>query len=195
MAKLQLTYPINTPMVNQPFGANPEFYADPKFGGIKGHNGIDFFAGHGTPVFATHDGVCYPEIDNAGGNGVVIRTNQTFDYLDGQAYFKSIYWHLIQDDAVVKTGQIVKCGDLIGFADNTGASTGDHLHFGLKPQAYNESNFAYYNVEQTNGYLGAIDPQPYFDGSTPNTIKNLTSQVSILKLIVEKLKQLLALKK
>lgn len=191
--KFQISYPINSPLVHQGFGENPEMYSDPKYGGIKGHNGVDFFAQHGTPVYATHDGVCYPEIDSSGGNGVVIRTNQTFDYNDTQVYFKTIYWHLVQDDAVVKTGTSVKNGDLIGYADNTGASTGDHLHFGLKPQAWNEANWAFYNPEQNNGYNGAIDPTPYFDGSTPDTIKNLTNQVSILKKIIELLKQKLGL--
>ena len=62
---------------------------------------------------------------------------------------------------VSQLGWQVKAGDLIGYADNTGASTGDHLHFGLKPQAQNESNGAWYNTEQLNGYNGAIDPFPF----------------------------------
>lgn len=170
MAKFDLFYPVKPLHFNQKFGENPQFYADSKYGGIVGHNGIDFQASHGQPVYAAHDGICYPEIDSQGGNGVVIRTNQSYDYTgpnapaSGQVYFKTIYWHLIQDDAVVKTGQIVKAGDLIGYADSTGASTGDHLHFGLKPQAYNEQNFSWYNVDQGGGYLGAIDPMPYFNG-------------------------------
>jgi len=191
--KLQLTYPLNKPIIlSQGFGENSQLYADPKYGGIIGHNGIDFHAGHGTPVYAAHDGTCYPEIDSSGGNGVVIRTLKPFEYQGDQVYFKTIYWHLIDDDAVVKTGQQVKCGDLIGYADNTGASTGDHLHFGLKPQAWNEANWSFYNLEQNNGYNGAIDPTPYFDGSTPDTIKNLTQQIGILKKIIEFIKKQLS---
>ena len=69
----------------------------------------------------------------------------------------------MQSDAVVKTGQKVVAGDLIGYADSTGLSTGDHLHFGLKPQAWNETDWSWFNVEQGNGYGGAIDPTPYFN--------------------------------
>ncbi len=72
----------------------------------------------------------------------------------------------------------IKRGDLIGFADNTGFSTGDHLHFGLKPiktanggpispeDATDVGN--YQNLEQLNGYAGAIDPSPYYLGKNAN---------------------------
>ena len=80
-----------------------------------------------------------------------------------------------------KTGFVkVNNGDLIGYADNTGASTGSHLHYGLKPVAKGEGWGTYYNLEQKNGYNGAVDPQPYFDGYTPNDIANLTKDVEIL---------------
>ena len=168
MAKFELFYPVKPLKFNQKFGENANtFYKDQ---GMVGHNGIDFYTVHGQPVYAAHDGVCYPEIDSSGGNGVVIRTNEAFDYdgpnapVSGKVYFKTIYWHLVNAHAVVKTGQVVKAGDLIGYADSTGKSTGDHLHFGLKPQAYNEDNFSWYNVDQAGGYLGAIDPAPYFNG-------------------------------
>lgn len=165
-------------------------YADPKYGGIKGHNGIDFFAGHGNPVYATHDGFASFEIDNSGGHGVVVTTDKTFDYKDGQAYFKTIYWHFVdstkepQFKSPIENGtKYVKNGDLIGYADNTGASTGDHLHFGLKPMAkYPDGTF--YNLEQTNGFLGAIDPTPYFDGSTPTKIHILEKILIALKSLV-----------
>lgn len=159
--KFDLFYPVKPKIINQPFGNVSSTYTNM---GLAGHNGIDFFALHGEPVYATHDGVCFPEIDAQGGNGVVIRTNEAYDYNGTQVHFKTIYWHLTKDDAVVKTGQQVKAGDLIGYADNTGLSTGDHLHFGLKPQAWNETDWTWVNAEQQNGYLGAINPTPYFNG-------------------------------
>lgn len=190
--KLSLRYPVTPVFFNQLFGAKSPVYTNM---GMLGHNGIDFKASHGQPVYAAHDGVCYPEIDTTGGNGVVIRTNEVFDYSPNPVYFKTIYWHLIQDDAVVKTGQVVKAGDLIGYADNTGTSSGDHLHFGLKPQAYNESNFAYSNVEQNNGYFGSIDPMPYF-GNIETLQKQLnTTQlklIDVLKVFVQYLRGKLA---
>lgn len=157
-------------MVSQGFGANPAFYSSPIYGGIKGHNGLDLFAGHGNPVYATHDGFATFEIDTSGGHGVVVTTNQTFDYKNTQAYFKTIYWHLCDGVKEPKLksplegtkGYAVKKGDLVGYADNTGASTGDHLHFGMKPM-YKGGDGNLYNFEQNNGYLGAIDPTPYFE--------------------------------
>lgn len=155
-----LFYPVKPLYINQPFGVHPEVYG--QFG-LNGHNGLDMKAIHGQSVFAAHDGICYPEIDNNGGNGVILQTEIPFDYKGISAYFKTIYWHLIKANAVVKTGQHVKAGALLGYADSTGFSTGDHLHFGLKPQLWNENNWTWYNVEQHNGYLGAINPTPYFN--------------------------------
>lgn len=161
MAKFTLFYPVKPLYVNQVFGVNPQTYA--QFG-LAGHNGIDLRAFHGQKVFAAHDGVCFPEIDNSGGNGVIIRSTGEFDFNGKQVHFKTIYWHLDRADAVVKTGQKVKAGDLIGYADNTGFSTGDHLHFGLKPQEWNETDWSWGNSAQNNGFLGAIDPTPYWNG-------------------------------
>lgn len=161
MNPLTLFYPVKPLYINQPFGVHPEVYG--QFG-LKGHNGLDMKAIHGQSVFAAHDGTCYPEIDTGGGNGVVLRTLMPFDYEGSPSYFKTIYWHLIKANAVVKTGQKVQAGDLLGYADNTGFSTGNHLHFGLKPEKWNETSWSWYNVKQTNGYYGAIDPTHYFNG-------------------------------
>lgn len=149
---IQLYYPIKPVHINQAFGQNMNSYYREK--GLLGHQGIDFRAFHGQPIFAAHDGICLPEIDDHGGNGVVIVSS------DGT--YKTLYWHLIDDDAVVDTGQKVKAGELIGYADNTGQSTGDHLHFGLCffPQDFN------------NGYGGYTDPQPYFNGKYAEDINN-----------------------
>lgn len=180
--RFEIYYPVKPRWVNQSFGHIMPVYTSL---GLAGHNGIDFMADHGQPVYAAHDGTCYPEIDVNGGNGVVIRTDETYDYNGQKVHFKSIYWHLMQADAVVKTGQKVKAGDLIGYADSTGLSTGDHLHFAIKPQAWNETDWTWYNVEQTNGYFGAIDPQQYFNGfyaqDAVKVVSLLTQVIALLK--------------
>jgi len=188
--KFSIFYPIKPQRINQTFGVNGGYYKSHGIN-IDGHNGLDIQAQHSQPVYATHDGICFPEIDNKQGNGVVIRTEEVFDYNDQQVHFKTIYWHLTKADAVVKTGQKVKAGDLIGYADNTGLSTGDHLHFGLKPQAWNENDWIWYNVEQNNGYLGAIDPLPYFNGYYAEDAQKV---FTILQRIIDTLKQILKIK-
>ncbi len=136
--------------------------------GMKGHNGWDIDAGSSTfPVYASHDGiVTYTGIDSSEGYGVVLRTSDQYDYNGQSAYFKTIYWHLDKNGIKVKVGQKVKIGDLLAIGDNTGASTGAHLHFGLKPIAKGENDWTWYNLEQKNGYFGALDPGPYFNGLT-----------------------------
>jgi murein DD-endopeptidase MepM/ murein hydrolase activator NlpD len=186
--KIELSFPLNNPIITQLFGANSWFYSDPKFGGIIGHNGLDFYAEHGTPIYATHDGLAQYQIDSSAGHGVVI-------YND--AGFKTIYWHLCnskkepQYASIIESGNVqVHNGDLIGYADNTGVSTGDHLHFGLKFCEKGEGTGTWYNLNQKNGYNGAIDPMPYFDQSTPIQIQLKKKQVGLLKQVIELLKKL-----
>ena|SRR3990167_3671788 len=165
--KLKLSSPLKVFNITQSFGnKNPKLY------GSMGHNGIDFQAKHGTPIYATHNGYASYQIDGKGGHGVVIITDKEYEYIDDKCYFKTIYWHLpdplkepkLKSPFADKTGFTpVKTGDIIGYVDNTGNSIGDHLHFGLKPVLKNEAWGSYYNVEQINGYFGAIDPTPYFD--------------------------------
>lgn len=160
--KLSLWYPVKPLQINQKFGTRGDWYRRNGIN-VEGHNGWDFNATHGQKVYAAHDGVVlYAGTDSKEGFGVTIRTDKKYEYKGGEAYFKTIYWHLIPM-VPVKVGQRVKAGDLIGYADNTGFSTGDHLHFGLKPlEKRGVSNWV--NIEADNGYFGSIDPEPYFNG-------------------------------
>lgn len=182
MKKLELIYPLTKQFIfiTQYFGKNEvPLY---KQLGMLGHNGLDWICPNNTPVYATHDGVItYAGMDSSGGWGVVIKTNEPFEY-NGllESYYKTIYWHLTQN-IPIKVGQKVETGDLIGFADNTGMSTGSHLHFGLKPIYQGENEWTWYNLEQLNGYLGAIDPVPYFNHYYPEDIKILLKIIELLK--------------
>ena len=169
---------------NQPFGGNPQFYADPKFGGIKGHNGIDFMTNHGWTVYASHDGTAEYQIDISGGHGVVITS------LDKT--YKTIYWHLCDDsDPQFKSpfwglkDMPVETGEIVGYSDNTGASTGNHLHWGLKFCVNGET------INNDNGFLGAVDPMPYCNMYTPIQFLELKQKVTLLQKIIELYKQIL----
>ena len=91
----------------------------PIYGIAKMHNGLDFTAPQGTPIYATGDG----QITTAGmgtgtGNHVII--NHGYGY-------ETEYMHMVRIKA--RAGQRVKRGEIIGWVGNTGASTGPHCHY------------------------------------------------------------------
>lgn len=204
MPKFELYYPVNPIHVNQGFGANGAYY---QANGINiiGHNGVDLMAYVGQPIFAAHDGTAYYEVDDQGGHGVVVISNDQFDYKERQVNFKSIYWHMVnpvqfpqyvQPIPLNGTPKKVRRGDIIGYADTTGLATGPHLHLGLKPIVPGTPPTSgdvadvgvgnWVNVEQTNGYLGAIDPTPYFNGKfadTPNPTDTIAQADQVVKAI------------
>ena len=86
------------------------------------HNGTDFAAPHGTPIYATADGV----VVHAGwqsGYGRLIKIQHQFG-------IETRYAHLSRTR--VKVGQRVSRGDRIGDMGNTGRSTGTHLHYEVR---------------------------------------------------------------
>jgi len=159
--KLELFYPVKPYKLIQSFGLNPDYY---KFLGIIGHNGEDLVASRNQIVRAAHDGlITFTGQDGSGGWGVVIRTEDERDDFQGiKSYWKTIYWHLLPN-IPIKAGQKVKVGDVIGYADSTGFSTNDHLHFGLKPIAQGEADWQWENIYQNNGFKGAVNPYNYWN--------------------------------
>jgi murein DD-endopeptidase MepM/ murein hydrolase activator NlpD len=191
--RFELWYPIKPSIITQPFGVNGDFYQKNGIN-ILGHNGVDLVASDGQVCRAAHDGVVtFTGEDSKGGLGVVLRTFDEYDYQDGSAYYKTIYWHLKPNTFKVKPGQEVKVGDALAECDNTGLSTGTHLHFGLKPVAKTgEEDWAWQNIEQNNGYLGAIDPAPYFNGYYA---EDAVFVIAIMNQIIETLKKVVDLLK
>ena len=83
------------------------------------HNGLDFAAATGTPIYATGDGTVKMAGMNAGyGNVVILKHSKGFE---------TLYAHMSRIKA--RNGQKVKRGDLIGYVGTTGLSTGPHLHY------------------------------------------------------------------
>jgi len=156
---LKRHFPLYKNALSQLFGENAISWY--KEHGMLGHNGIDIPCPPGTPIMVAHDGKIMQTtiVDNGGGLGVKVVTNDVFKYKDRLAHFWTVYWHFERVD--VKLGQQVKAGDVLGLGDNTGISTGSHLHFGLLP-CYEQNNY-YYKIESGNGYFGYIDPLPYIN--------------------------------
>lgn len=86
------------------------------------HDGIDIAGtGYGSNVYAANNGtVVAATYDPRGGNNIIINHNN--------GYY-TIYAHLSK--ILVKEGQTVSRGKVIGLVGSTGWSTGPHLHFGL----------------------------------------------------------------
>lgn len=91
------------------------------------HNGTDFGASTGTPLYAAADGIVLKSGPNGGfGNFVLIGHDQS---INGR-YVTTGYAH--QSRIVVKVGQRVRQGQLIGYVGSTGLSTTPHLHFEVR---------------------------------------------------------------
>jgi len=89
-----------------------------------GHIGLDIAAAMWDPIVAVADGVVsFAEWGGGYGNLVIV------EHKDG---WLSYYAHLTE--IVVKVGQEVRQGELLGGAGTTGYSTGPHLHFELRYQ-------------------------------------------------------------
>ncbi|MBX4204592.1 MAG: peptidoglycan DD-metalloendopeptidase family protein [Candidatus Doudnabacteria bacterium] len=103
--------------------------------GYSFHNGIDLAAAPGTPIYAAADGTVLGTGTGNGayGNWVTIKHPMSAKY--GNRALVSLYGHM--SSFVLKPGQTVKQGDLVGFEGNTGNTTrllygphrGYHLHF------------------------------------------------------------------
>lgn len=87
------------------------------------HNGVDYAAGTGTPVWAAADGtVTFVGARGANGNLVSVQHENGYE---------THYAHLSRFAAGLERGQTVTQRQVIGYVGSTGRSTGPHLHFGL----------------------------------------------------------------
>lgn len=121
-------WPTEFRTITQRYGNNYKYYFE-NFG-LPGHEGVDIRAPHGSKIFAVAAGQVSkvftdPRPKKKGGHNYGIHVR----ILHAEGY-ETISAHL--QEALVAAGDGVKGGDLIGLADNTGNSFGDHLHLTLK---------------------------------------------------------------
>ena len=122
---LKLRWPTDYHVVVQPFGVNPDLY---RRWGLPGHEGVDIRAPKGANVYACADGsVARVDIYNGDPGLQPYGNSVRLQHRDG---YLTIYAHLLQ--TLVKVGEVVKAGQVIGLADATGNASGDHLHLSLK---------------------------------------------------------------
>lgn len=92
---------------------------DPRTGERRFHRGIDMVADRGTPVLAPADGLV-ARAQRAPDYGKMIDLSHGYGYA-------TRYGHL--SEILVRPGQAVRRGDVIGRVGSTGRSTGPHLHY------------------------------------------------------------------
>lgn len=91
----------------------------PLLGYVRPHNGLDFTAPPGSPIYATGDGqVGVAQYSESLGNMV---------FIDHGFGFQTRYGHMTK--FVVTAGETVKRGQIIGYVGNTGLSVAAHLHY------------------------------------------------------------------
>ncbi len=113
----QMQHPIAGAVITQVFG-HPEYQL--WCGCWKPHTGIDLAAPYGTPIMAADTGQVIWVGWDWSGLGWAVKINHG-------NYIATIYGHM--DHFIVKVGQNVKKGQIIGYEGSTGASTGPHVHF------------------------------------------------------------------
>jgi murein DD-endopeptidase MepM/ murein hydrolase activator NlpD len=115
--------------LSSPYG----YRIHPVYGTYRFHSGVDLAAPKGTPIYATRSGtVTRATYDSSSGYYV------TINHGDG---FSSSYLHMTH--YIVKAGQKVKQGEVIGYVGSTGTSTGNHLHFSVYYNGTSQNPAAY----------------------------------------------------
>jgi murein DD-endopeptidase MepM/ murein hydrolase activator NlpD len=91
---------------------------------IVPHNGVDFAAPVGTPVYATAAGAV-TSVGNGGPCGNMVEIAHA-------GGITSVYCHLSRFAAGLRPGMKVEQRQLIAYVGQTGRATGPHLHFGIR---------------------------------------------------------------
>ena len=116
MRKAFLRAPLNFSYISS--GFNPR-RMHPVLKRVRPHNGIDYYAPPGTPVYSAGDGtVIRSAFSKSNGHHVFVKHANSI---------VTKYLHFTR--RTVKQGQKVKQGQTIGTVGSTGLATGPHLHY------------------------------------------------------------------
>ncbi|MDR3046000.1 MAG: M23 family metallopeptidase [Bacteroidales bacterium] len=107
---------------------------------LRFHSGVDITTPKGTPVYATGAGTVSSD-DGGSGYGICIVIEHGYSY-------QTLYAHLSK--MVVRPGQKVKRGQLIGYTGNTGLSKGPHLHYEVRKNGAFVNPVYYFFIDITS---------------------------------------------
>jgi murein DD-endopeptidase MepM/ murein hydrolase activator NlpD len=146
---LRLLYPLPTPApVTSPFG----WRVHPVTGQRRLHTGTDIGAAAGTPILAAYSGKV-ATADQLGGYGLAV----VLEHNNGSQ--DTLYAHM--SEILVRPGQWVEQGSVIGRVGSTGMSTGPHLHFELR--------------QKTKDGWQTLDPGPVLQAAKNDLVRALQS--------------------
>ncbi len=173
--------------ISQEFGEDPIAIEDTYYGkflvkkgehvysilaGMKGHNGIDIAAPLGTPIIGNvikgEAYVIYQSHDIGYGNTTVVRI------IDTDKNYVQIFGHQQKFEPDVEIvwnwhdkSRPFLLDKVYGYVNSTGASTGNHLHWGIQEYDVNGNK-----LNTKNGFGGALDPKQFMKEKTMKLVKN-----------------------
>jgi len=154
------------------YPGHPDYWIIETFGNYQpdGHTGEDYPCDAGTPVRAVTSGT----VLHVGWFGGTYADNPWwiqpsfagYTYVVDHGSFIGIYGHCMDGGSRVRVGQRVTEGQVLGPSGNTGASTGDHLHFEVLPDGYVLNSYMYGRINPAH-LFGAGSLAPQSDTITP----------------------------
>src|SRR5437764_980783 len=145
--KYPLIWPLQQGTITLQFGPCTLPFEPPGFGYSHFHTGVDIAYKQGTPILAADDGIVVAASSSVL-NGQLVGYGNYIIVAHRNNFF-SLYGHLL--GYVVKAGDSVHQGQVIGYEGSTGNSTGPHVHFEYR-----------YGGQPTN-------PLPYLPPNGPNS--------------------------
>lgn len=121
----RLPYKLGTmEMVSQGFNGKFSHYG-------KSQYAVDFNMKEGTGIYASREGIVVKikSDSNLGGASRTFEKYGNYITIEHSDETLATYSHLKQNGVVVKVGEMVKKGKLIGYSGKTGFARGAHLHF------------------------------------------------------------------
>lgn len=112
-----LRAPMLNPVVTSPFGSR----LNPVRRVRAFHEGVDYGAPSGTPVYAAQGGSIVA-LDRTAHSGLYMRLRHS-------SGVETFYGHLSRTMPGLKAGGAIRAGDVIGFVGESGFATGPHLHY------------------------------------------------------------------
>jgi len=146
-ANMLASLPAIQPVSNKNLGRMASGYGyriHPIYKTRKLHTGMDFSAKTGTPIYATGDGKISKVRKSRRGYGNHVIIDHGYGY-------KTLYAHMKK--YIVRRGQKVKRGEVIGYVGSSGTSVAPHLHYEVHKNGR--------KINPVNFYYNDLNPEEY----------------------------------